>query len=56
MLKEILWVNTLVGDLAASYCPLQVYLGYNNIAALTVMAGKQGWEPSSIQNKVNTHT
>ncbi len=33
-------------------CPLQVYLGYNNVAALTVLAGKRGWEASNINDKV----
>uniref|UniRef100_A0A8C7I7W9 Acyl-CoA thioesterase 12 n=1 Tax=Oncorhynchus kisutch TaxID=8019 RepID=A0A8C7I7W9_ONCKI len=30
----------------------QVYLGYNNVAALTVLAGKQDWEASSISDRV----
>ncbi|KAI1905367.1 hypothetical protein AGOR_G00015390 [Albula goreensis] len=30
----------------------QVYLGYNNVAALTILAGKQGWEASSLQKKM----
>lgn len=30
----------------------QVYLGYNNVAALTVLAGKQGWEASNINERV----
>ncbi|XP_031433417.1 acetyl-coenzyme A thioesterase [Clupea harengus] len=30
----------------------QVYLGYNNIAALTVLAGKRTWEASSVNNKI----
>ncbi|KAJ8339568.1 hypothetical protein SKAU_G00363540 [Synaphobranchus kaupii] len=30
----------------------QVYLGYNNVAALTVLAGKQSWEASSLQKKI----
>ncbi|XP_066568001.1 acetyl-coenzyme A thioesterase [Amia ocellicauda] len=30
----------------------QVYLGYNNVAALTVLAGKQEWEMNSVQPKV----
>ncbi|KAJ8261149.1 hypothetical protein COCON_G00168720 [Conger conger] len=31
----------------------QVYLGYNNVAALTVLAGKQAWEATSnLQNKI----
>ncbi|KAJ8286706.1 hypothetical protein GJAV_G00042310 [Gymnothorax javanicus] len=30
----------------------QVFMGYNNVAALTVLAGKQAWESSSTQNKV----
>ncbi|KAL2099731.1 hypothetical protein ACEWY4_004125 [Coilia grayii] len=30
----------------------QVYLGYNNIAALTVLAEKETWEASSVSSKV----
>ncbi|XP_036385112.1 acetyl-coenzyme A thioesterase [Megalops cyprinoides] len=30
----------------------QVYLGYNNVAALTVLAGKHGWEASSTHDKI----
>ncbi|XP_076140668.1 acetyl-coenzyme A thioesterase [Alosa pseudoharengus] len=30
----------------------QVYLGYNNVAALTVLAGKPTWEASSVNNKI----
>ncbi|KAK6305108.1 hypothetical protein J4Q44_G00238880 [Coregonus suidteri] len=30
----------------------QVYLGYNNVAALTVLAGKQDWEASSICDRI----
>uniref|UniRef100_A0AAY4BLV1 Acyl-CoA thioesterase 12 n=1 Tax=Denticeps clupeoides TaxID=299321 RepID=A0AAY4BLV1_9TELE len=30
----------------------QVFLGYNNVAALTVLAEKQGWEVSSKNNKI----
>ncbi|KAG9353568.1 hypothetical protein JZ751_011687 [Albula glossodonta] len=30
----------------------KVYLGYNNVAALTILAGKQGWEASSLQKKM----
>ncbi|XP_077099653.1 acetyl-coenzyme A thioesterase isoform X2 [Siphateles boraxobius] len=30
----------------------QVYLGYNNVAALTVLAGKRGWEASNINDKL----
>ncbi|KAG5834424.1 hypothetical protein ANANG_G00261360 [Anguilla anguilla] len=30
----------------------QVYLGYTNVVALTVLAGKQAWEASSLQNKI----
>lgn len=47
--------------LSLSVCvilPLQVYLGYNNIAALTVLAERQNWELNSNQNRVkfyNTH-
>uniref|UniRef100_A0A4W5KIJ8 Acyl-CoA thioesterase 12 n=1 Tax=Hucho hucho TaxID=62062 RepID=A0A4W5KIJ8_9TELE len=33
----------------------QVYLGYNNVAALTVMAGKQDWEASSISDRVGVY-
>ncbi|XP_030623992.1 acetyl-coenzyme A thioesterase, partial [Chanos chanos] len=29
----------------------QAYLGYNNVAGLTVLAGRQGWEASSISSK-----
>ncbi|CAB1318745.1 unnamed protein product, partial [Coregonus sp. 'balchen'] len=33
----------------------QVYLGYNNVAALTVLAGKQDWEASSISDRVGVY-
>uniref|UniRef100_A0A8C2BSR7 Acyl-CoA thioesterase 12 n=1 Tax=Cyprinus carpio TaxID=7962 RepID=A0A8C2BSR7_CYPCA len=33
----------------------QVYLGYNNVAALTVLAGKRGWEASNINDKVGVY-
>ncbi|KAM6984882.1 acetyl-coenzyme A thioesterase [Aplochiton taeniatus] len=33
----------------------QVYLGYNNIAALTVLAGKPDWELSSIQDRTSVY-
>ncbi|KAL1266232.1 hypothetical protein QQF64_001907 [Cirrhinus molitorella] len=33
----------------------QVYLGYNNVAALTVLAGKRGWEASSINDKLGVY-
>ncbi|ROL54100.1 Acyl-coenzyme A thioesterase 12 [Anabarilius grahami] len=32
-----------------------VYLGYNNVAALTVLAGKRGWEASNINDKVGVY-
>ncbi|MBN3317601.1 ACO12 thioesterase, partial [Atractosteus spatula] len=34
----------------------QVYLGYKNVAALTVLAGKQEWEISSLQPKIRIFT
>uniref|UniRef100_A0A672MGT4 Acyl-CoA thioesterase 12 n=1 Tax=Sinocyclocheilus grahami TaxID=75366 RepID=A0A672MGT4_SINGR len=34
---------------------LHVYLGYNNVAALTVLAGKRGWEASNINDKVGAY-
>ncbi|XP_052463327.1 acetyl-coenzyme A thioesterase [Carassius gibelio] len=33
----------------------QVFLGYNNVAALTVLAGKRGWEASNINDKVGVY-
>ncbi|KAI2660303.1 Acetyl-coenzyme A thioesterase [Labeo rohita] len=33
----------------------QVYLGYNNVAALTVLAGKRGWEASNINDKLGVY-
>uniref|UniRef100_A0A8C1D9W8 Acyl-CoA thioesterase 12 n=1 Tax=Cyprinus carpio carpio TaxID=630221 RepID=A0A8C1D9W8_CYPCA len=36
------------------YC-ITVYLGYNNVAALTVLAGKRGWEASNINDKVGVY-
>ncbi|KAI7793529.1 putative acyl-coenzyme A thioesterase 12 [Triplophysa rosa] len=33
----------------------QVYLGYNNVAALTILAGKQGWEANNINERVGTY-
>ncbi|XP_051540330.1 acetyl-coenzyme A thioesterase [Myxocyprinus asiaticus] len=33
----------------------QVYLGYNNVAALLVLAGKQGWEANNITDKVEVY-
>lgn len=31
---------------------VQVYLGYNNVAALTILAGKQDWEANNINERV----
>ncbi|XP_058842732.1 acetyl-coenzyme A thioesterase [Acipenser ruthenus] len=33
----------------------QVYLSYNNVAALTVLAGKHGWEVNSSQPKIRVY-
>ncbi|XP_043087355.1 acetyl-coenzyme A thioesterase isoform X2 [Puntigrus tetrazona] len=33
----------------------QVYLGYNNVAALTVLAGERGWEASNINDKIGLY-
>ncbi|XP_062340119.1 acetyl-coenzyme A thioesterase [Osmerus eperlanus] len=33
----------------------QVYLGYNNVAALTVLAGKQDWEASSLHDRISVY-
>lgn len=33
----------------------QVYLGYNNVAALTVIAGQRDWEPNNITDKMGLY-
>ncbi|XP_056592059.1 acetyl-coenzyme A thioesterase [Triplophysa dalaica] len=33
----------------------QVYLGYNNVAALTILAGKQDWEANNINERVGMY-